>query len=182
MHLGASIPERVFDKIAECRFFIARMADYERAQETEYFLYCLSAFLSAFRSTTYRLYGVTEKQKGKPAKASLWKALHAHPQIGFLISRSNVEIHEDGVRVWQRYNVSVGDSISDRWPPRWVRNAERWPLPFKPRFQESVQTNVTIVDWQFEGHSSNLIELCHDAVNEMENLVKQNISTVQHKL
>ena len=135
MHPGASIPERVYDQVRECRFFLARMADYESARDTESFLFCLSAFLSAFRSITFRLYGVTEKQRGKAAKVMLWKKLRAHPQIGFLVARSNVEIHEDGVKVWQRYTVSVGDSISDRWPSRWVRNTERWPPRFQPRFQ-----------------------------------------------
>jgi hypothetical protein len=172
---GASIPERVFDKVRECRFFLARMADYERTGEVENFLFCLSAFLSAFRSIAYRLYGVTENQRGKAAKVTLRKELHAHPQVGFLISRSNVEVHEDGVKVWQRYNVSVGDSTSDRWPPRWDHRTERWPPRFQARFQRSVQTQVTVVDWQFEGYHSNLTKLCHDALNEMETFIKQNI-------
>jgi hypothetical protein len=178
MHPGASIPERVFDKVNECRFFLARMADYESVRETENFLYCLSAFLSAFRSITYRLYGVTEKQKGKAAKVTLRKELELHPQIGFLIGRCNVEVHEDGVKVWQRYTVSVGDLISDRWPPRWVRKTERWPPHFQPRFQQSVRTHTTVVDWQFDGYPSNLIALSHDALNEMENFIRQNISVV----
>ncbi len=45
MYSGASIPERVFDKVRECQFFLVRMDDYEKAGETENFLFCLSAFL-----------------------------------------------------------------------------------------------------------------------------------------
>src|SRR5438046_6943540 len=82
----------VFDKVRECRFFLARMADYESAEDIENFLFCLSAFLSAFRSIAYKLYGVTEKQRGKTAKITLKKELHTHPQVGFLIGRSNVEV------------------------------------------------------------------------------------------
>ena len=37
MYPGARIPERVFDKVRECRFFLARMADYDSARETENF-------------------------------------------------------------------------------------------------------------------------------------------------
>ncbi|PYT45012.1 MAG: hypothetical protein DMG45_02765 [Acidobacteria bacterium] len=181
MYSGTSIPERVFDKVRECRFFLARMADYESAEDIENFLFCLSAFLSAFRSIAYKLYGVTEKQRGKTAKITLKKELHTHPQVGFLIGRSNVEVHADGVKVWQRYNLSIGDSISGAW----THDAELFedqsemcrPPRFQPRFQRSAKTQVaTVVDWQFEGHQSNLIGLCHDALNEMENFIRQNIS------
>jgi len=65
MYSGTSIPERVFDKVRECRFFLARMADYESAEDIENFLFCLSAFLSAFRSIAYKLYGVTENYPQK---------------------------------------------------------------------------------------------------------------------
>jgi hypothetical protein len=176
MHPGARNPQGVVDKMSECRFFLVLMADYERGGETQKFLHCLSAFLSSFRSIAYRLYGVTEAQRGKAAKIALRDQLHAHPKIGFLIGRSNVEIHEDGVKVWQRYNVSVGDSIRTKWPPRWSRRTERWPPRFEPRFRQTVQTQVTVVDWQFEGYHSNLIELCHDALNEMEHFMRENIS------
>jgi len=155
------------------------MADHEGAGETENFLFCLSAFLSAFRSVAYRLYGVTETQRGKAAKIVLKNQLHAHPKIGFLIGKSNVEIHEDGVTVWQRYTVSVGDSMATKWPSRWNRRTERWPPRFEPRFEETVKTHVTVRDWQFEGNQSNLIVLCHDALDEMENFIGQNISLVQ---
>ncbi len=177
MYTGARIPERVVDKVRECRFFLARMADHEGVGETENFLFCLSAFLSAFRSIAYRLYGLTEMQRGEVAKVALKNQLHAHPQIGFLIGKSNVEIHEDGVTVLQRCTVSVGNSITTKWPSRfWSRRTERWPSRFESRFQKGVQIHVTVKDWQFEGNQSNLIVLCHDALDEMENFIRQNIS------
>jgi hypothetical protein len=179
MFLGAQNPERVLDKIRECRFFLAWMADHERASETENLLFCLSAFLSAFRSAAYRLYGVAETQRGKAAKFALKNQLHAHPTIGFLIAKSNVEIHEAGVTVWQRYTVSVGDSIATKWPSRWNRRVERWSSRFESRFQESVQTHLTVRDWQFAGNPSNLIVLCHDALGDPENFIRQNISLGQ---
>src|SRR5437016_13195392 len=98
MYSGTSIPERVFDKVRECRFFFARMADYESAEGIENFLFCFSAFLSAFRSIAYKLYGVTEKQRGKDEKITLKKELHKHPQVGCVIGSSNVEGHGDGAK------------------------------------------------------------------------------------
>jgi len=156
------------------------MADHESANETENFLFCVSAFLSAFRSVAYRLYGVTETQRGKAARVALKNHLHTNQKIGFLIGKSNVEIHEDGVTVWQRYTVSVGDSIATKWPSRWSRRRERWSSRFESRFQETVQTQVTVRDWQFEGNPSNLIMLCHDALDDMGNFIRQNISLGHH--
>jgi hypothetical protein len=171
---GAKTPERVYDKIKECQFFVARMADYEQSADSpEHFLYCISAFLSAFRTVAYRLYGVTKTRRGKAAQVALRHQLHAHSQIGFLLSKSNVEIHEDGVRVWQRYNVNIGESMQWRESSRWNRNNDRWSSRVEGRYP--VQTTVTVKDWQFEGNQSNLIILCHDALAEMENFVRQNI-------
>jgi hypothetical protein len=65
---GATKPEGILEKVRECRFFLARMADYERIPELEDFLFCLSAFLSAFRSIGNRLQGVAGKKYDKQAK------------------------------------------------------------------------------------------------------------------
>jgi hypothetical protein len=177
MKAGARSPQGVFEKHSECRYFLVQMADYESAGDVQKLLYCLSAFLSAFRSIAFRLYGVTEMQHGKTAKRSLRDQLHAHPKIGFLVDRSNVEIHEDGVKVWQRFHVSIGDSTSTDWPSRWNQRTDRWASRFEPRFHQSVQEPVTtVVDWQFDGYPSNLIELCYDALNDMDSLIRQNIS------
>jgi hypothetical protein len=177
MKPGARSPQGVFEKLSECRHFLVQMADYESTGDVQKFLYSLSAFLSAFRSIAFRLYGVTGVQHGNAAKRSLQVQLHAHPKIGFLIDRSNVEIHEDGVKVWQRYRVSIGDSMNSDWPPRWGQRPDRFASPFEPRFHRSVQQPVTtVVDWQFDGHSSNLIELCHDALKDMDRIIRQNIS------
>jgi len=171
---GARTPERVYDKVRECRFFIARMADYEHDHRNpDHFLHCVSAFLSAFRALRYRLYGVTRLQRGKSAQVALRNQLDVHPQIGFLLSISNAEMHEDGARVLQRFTVDLGDSIPRRWSSRWSQIEERWSSQFKDRFP--VQTSVTVKDWQFEGNQSNLIVLCNDALDAMETFVRQNI-------
>jgi len=176
MQPGAKNPESVFDKARECRYFLVRMAEHELAGKTENFLFCLSAFLSSFRSVAFRLYGVTETQRGPAAKSALRSQLHTHPQIGFLIRKSNVEIHEDGATVRQRYTVTVGDSISTKWPARWTHQTERWPSRLGSRYNETAQTHVVHTGWQFEGNQENLIALCHDALNEMESVIRQNTS------
>src|SRR6267378_908698 len=100
MTARAKNPERVLDKVRECRFFLVQMADYEELLDSEKFLFCLSAFMSAFR-----LYGVTENRLGEAAKHRLKHQLHGHSEINFLILRTNVELHEDGAVVFQRFTV-----------------------------------------------------------------------------
>ncbi len=56
MAANATNPERVVDKVRE------------QDLDTDKFLYCLSAFLSAFRTISFRLYGVAENRLGKDAK------------------------------------------------------------------------------------------------------------------
>ncbi len=68
MAANATNPERVVDKVRECQFFLVQMADCEQDLDTDKFLYCLSAFLSAFRTISFRLYGVAENRLGKDAK------------------------------------------------------------------------------------------------------------------
>lgn len=163
---GAKSPERLSDKVRECKFFLARMGDYERAEEHENFLYCLSAFLAAFRSATFRLRGVVSSQKDRKSARALTGQLKAHLQIGFLLRVSHVEMHLDGVRVWRRFNINVGDSL----PSRWNHGEDRWSERFKERYPTNV---VTTQDWQFEGNPTNLMELCHDALVELEDAIRQ---------
>jgi len=66
MYQKAKNPDRIVEKIYECRYFLALMADYEEKLDAEKLLYCLSAFLSAFRTSAFRLYGVTEHKLGGP--------------------------------------------------------------------------------------------------------------------
>jgi hypothetical protein len=172
MTANAKNPDRVFDKARECRFFLVQMAEYEKVLDIEKFLYCLSAFLSAFRTTAYRLYGVTENRKGKSASHALQNQLHTHTEIGFLIQRSNVEVHEDGVLVHQRFTVHVTASIPDRWKSNWAPDTDRWPNRFTSRFGDVVGIRRAL-GWQFAGNPKNLIELCHDALNAMEEYARQ---------
>jgi hypothetical protein len=179
MRENAKSPDRVFDKARECRFFLVQMAEYERALDIEKFLYCLSGFLSAFRTITYRLYGVTENRKGKPASRALQNELHSHPEIGFLIQRSNVEVHSDGIVVHQKFTVHVSASIPDRWKSSWAPDTDRWPDRFAPS-NDSVEIRRAI-GWQFVGNPKNLIELCFDALNAMEEYARQAMVSASSK-
>jgi hypothetical protein len=172
MTANAKNPDRVFDKVRECRFFLEQMANYETAQDIDKFLYCLSAFLSAFRTVAYRLYGVTENRKGNPASLTLQNQLHTHAEIGFLIQRSNVEAHEDSVVVHKRFTVHVTASIPDRWKSKWAPDTNKWQSRFSSRDGDVVGVRRA-PGWQFAGNPKNLIELCHDALNAMEECARQ---------
>jgi hypothetical protein len=142
MYQKAKNPESIVQKIYECRFFLVQMAEYELTSDSEKFLYCLSAFLSSFRTCAYRCYGVTEHKRRKPASRDLKLQMRNHPEIGFLLSRTNVEVHEDGVVVQQLYKI-YGDAVI-------VRHG---------------------LGWRFEGNPKNLIELCRDALEAMRKFV-----------
>lgn len=171
----AKNPERVLDKVRECRFFLVHMDYYEKALDTEKFLYCLSAFMSAFRTIVFRLYGVTENRLGKAAEHRLKDQLYSHSEINFLIARTNVELHEDGVVVFQRFTVHASDpvpSVADRFG----RDADRFGSRFGSRYGDGVVVRRA-VGWQFAENSKNLIELCHDALEAMEGFIRQVLTT-----
>ena len=111
----AKNPDRVLDKVREARFFLVQMASYEQALDTEKFLYCLNAFISAFRTIAFRLYGVTENLSGPGGKRTLKCQLHGHAEIKFPVERTNVELHEDGVVVFQRYTTQVSSPEPSRF-------------------------------------------------------------------
>jgi hypothetical protein len=149
------------------------MADYEQALDIEKFLYSMSAFMCSFRTIAYRLYGVTENTKGRAASLALRSQLHSHPEIGFLLGRSNVEVHEDGVLVHHRYTVHVTASIPDRWKSKF--DLDKWQSKFKPKYSDGIE-RVEVrraAGWQFAGKPKNLIELCDDALDAIEEYARQ---------
>jgi hypothetical protein len=173
--VNATNPDRVFDKVRECRFFLEQMANYEKAQDIDKFLFCVSAFLSAFRTVAYRLFGVTQNRKGRPASLALQDQLHTHAEIGFLIQRAIVEIHSDGVMVYPRLTVHVTASIPDRWKSKWVPDTNKWQSRFTSRYGDVVGVRRA-PGWQFGGNPKNLIELCSDALNAMEECARQSLA------
>jgi hypothetical protein len=179
MNYEATEPQRVTEKFEECRFRLVEMADCERALDTVKFFYALSAFLSAFRTTAYRLIGVTRSRKGPQAGRELRDKMLAHPDIKFLKDMSDLETHGNGAVVWQRYKVNVGSVTCGRW----TRRDDRWSTRynrsrFESRFEYPpvVSTTVQAVDWQFANRPENLIALCHDALSALEDLIRQSLA------
>jgi hypothetical protein len=169
MYQKAKNPDSIIRKIYECQFFLVEMAKYESTLDSEKFQYCLSAFLSSFRTCAFRCYGVTEHKRGKLASHALRLQLQNHSEIGFLLSRTNVEVHEDGVVVQRLYTSEVIEPTSPRWPSRTA------PEPSMRNLNKSRYGDAVIVrhaaGWRFEGNSKNLIELCHDALEAMRKFV-----------
>src|SRR6266851_376178 len=181
----ASDPQRVFDKVHECRRALAKMEQIDRTGSEQEFLDSLGHFLESFRTVSQRFYGVVEKQSGRPRMKALEAQLNSHPHIGFIIDRSIIEAHGDGATIWRRFNVSVFDNMQERWPARWSsrwgRSTERWPSRFGSRFHPTVQTHaITRKDWQFaERLSTSLLELCRSGLDDLENVVRQNLTVSQ---
>lgn len=172
MNARATNPERVSDKVSECRFFLAQMAIYEAALDTEKFLYCLSAFLNSFRTITFRLYRVVKNKSGKNAVQNFQRQLQSHADVGFVMSQRDVEVHEDGAVVFQRFTVHPADPTSQvegRFASRFI---SRWGW----REGQGIVIRRA-AGWQFEGNSKNLIELCHDAVEGIEAFIRQVLTT-----
>jgi hypothetical protein len=172
MIYSAANPEGVFDKVRECRFFLVLMADYEKVLDTEKFLFCLSAFLSAFRTTAYRLCGVVQTKYGKAHAKIFWKKLLLHTDVRFLKEATDLEVHGDGVRVWQRYAASVGEAIPERWTPTFWKDTNRFRSRHES-FYRQVRATPQAIDWQFEARPENLIELCNDTLAQMEEMIRQ---------
>jgi hypothetical protein len=178
----ATDPRRVLDKLVEGRKRWEEMARLERSGQTEEFVHSLSAFLECFRTTANRLYGVVETQSGYQTMKAVESQLNSHPQIGYLIDRAISESHGDGPVIWKRFNISVSETMQ-KYPSRLSSrfgDATRW-VRFRSRFEPATVQTQTVVgtDWQFAGNSASLVELCRVALDEIETLVKQNISVMQ---
>jgi hypothetical protein len=160
---GATKPEGILEKVRESRFFLARMADYERIPDLESFLFCLSAFLSAFRTIGNRLPGVAGKKYDKHARGKLKQSLETHPKIGFLFDVRDVEVHGDGTTIWPRFRI-VGAGATQ-------------PGPLELHFFPRMASDVRVIGFHFEGHrqDQNLIEFCFDALKDFEDLIRKTI-------
>jgi hypothetical protein len=177
----ASNPNRVLDKVQECRRALATMEQIEGAGNEQEFLDSLAHFLESFRTVSQRLYGVVKHQSGELRMKALKAQLNDHPRIGFIIDRAILETHGDGAMIWRRFNVSVCDDMQERWPARWESawgvHTVRWPPRFRSRFHPTVQTHSIVgKDWQFAERPANLLELCRNGLDDLEDLVRQNIS------
>lgn len=182
MNYKATNPDRIFDKVRESQYFLVLMVDHEKALDTEKFLFCLSAFLSAFRTAIFRLYGVIEYQHGQAARKALKNSVENTTDVSFLKNATDLEVHGDGVIVRQRYsvdNMPVAASVSGRLRSKFDMN--RFGPSFESRYHKAPRAPQAVigssqpVDWQFEERPGNLIALCHDALNQLEEIVKQAI-------
>ena len=172
MDFRATTPERVFDKVKECEFFLSLMQVYEQKQELDSFRFCVSAFLCAFRSIAYRLIGVTEHRVGREAKQNVRAMLWACDDIAFLKGTTDLEVHGDGVKIWSRFKISVSDAT----PGRWERPKEIFPSRFGSRYHKQLPTGVKFAGWIFEGRPANIVELFSATLAEIKKHVEQTLS------
>jgi hypothetical protein len=184
MNYKATNPDRVAEKILECRYFLSLMAEHELAMNIEKFMYCVSAYLSSFRTIIYRLAGVTNTCKGKAAQDKLWAQLESREDVWFLKDATDLEVHGDGPKIWQHYTVNVSNSVA-RGKSGTRLTSRRFVGRFRGgRFSsgnEVHQSRGSTKHWQFEGHPKNLFELCRTSLDEMEALFRKEHPTVTLK-
>jgi hypothetical protein len=161
---------RVWEKVRESRFFLTLMMHYEG--EPEKFGFCLSAFLSGFRSIAYRLMRFTAMTRGRRDMEALKKRLDSRRDIDFLRGARDVEVHGDGVVILRAFSFSVSDSIPERWWSRWNPKPSRWESRSAP-----AQVELRHRGWQFGDHAvRNVIELCRHSLDEVEEIVRQTLA------
>jgi hypothetical protein len=173
----ASKRDGVAYKINECRFFLAEMVEREKQRERhQEFGYCLSAFLSAFRSVGYRLNGILGNARTKVLERELELL---HPDIWFLLDMRNFEVHGDGPTVWPRFTLTISPG-SGRWASRWSRRAR--PAFAASRFRPRLSTEgikTKIIGWLFEGHPKDVIDLCRESLDRLEDVARRELGNEQ---
>jgi hypothetical protein len=165
-HHTATNADRIADKARECRFFLVKMAEHEREMDIERLLYCLSAFLSAFRTGIYRSIGVVEQKSGKSAAKKYLDDLYKNPEIKFLKQTTDLEVHGDGP------NTPWTEESSGPWGSRFGTGTDCFQSHMESRYPESMVSRQP-AGWQFEGHPKNLIQLCHDALEDLEEAIRK---------
>lgn len=161
---------RVWEKVRESRFFLTLMTDHEG--EPEKFGFCLSAFLSAFRSIAYQLIRYTKITRGQQAKEGLKGLLDSRPNIDFLKQARDVEVHQDGVTILRTFSFPVSEAIPERWRSRWDPKPGRWDSRSAP-----ARTQLRHRGWQFADHTAHdVIGLCSHSMDEVEEIVRQTLA------
>ena len=102
MFYQAKEPKFVADKLDECESFLNKMADIEDEKE---FRFLLSAFLSAFRATANRSFGVTKHHFGEGVERTLINQAENHYVVDFLIDQTNNEVHGDGPVICRQFTL-----------------------------------------------------------------------------
>jgi hypothetical protein len=151
MYHQATNPQAIISKFRECRFFLTLMADYEKI-EPEKFAFCVSAFLSAFRAVQYRLLGVVKKQYGPVTRNTVKQKLDAHTEIKFLSEKRDIEIHGDGVPLYELRMLYPEDLN-------------------QPMARVRIDPNIH--SWRIDNHPENPVVLFHDTLNALEQIVRE---------
>lgn len=152
------------EKIQECKFFIALMERYEK--EPKEFGFCLSAYLSAFRSIFERLKNTTpEIIPRRMVRKEVANFLEFSPAINFLVKARNVEVHREGVRI--ELIRRLDPSIPRRPGARFSARLTRFEDPFCSGPNRRVRRA-----WAFrEMPKAEIVTLCRDSLESSQQLV-----------
>lgn len=166
--MEAKNPQRVLDKIEECRFFWVKMCDSADAENPQELLYFLSAFMAAFRTTVYRLYGVTKHLLDESTKEDLQRRVEQHPEVSFLVNSTHCEIHGDGPTIFRQFIVRPEPGFPSR-----LGEAKRYGGTY-------YRAGVIITErngWQFVGHRKEILQLCREGREAIEQFAREVILT-----
>jgi hypothetical protein len=151
MQHQATNPQAIIPKFRECSFLLTLMADYE-VTDPENFSFCVSAFLSAFRSVQCKLLDVVKKQYGPVARNTISQKLKAHTEIKFLTDRRDLEIHGDGVPLYELRMLHPEDLN-------------------QPMTRVRIDPNIR--GWRIDNHPENPIVLFHDTLEALGHIIRE---------
>lgn len=160
--------ERALEKVEEGRFFLTLMKINRKTPQQ--FGYCLSAFLSAFKSAFERLKTTVGDEHIRRRAANAVRNLRqSRPDVDFLMEARNAEVHREGVKIeleWQTPSVTP-ERWWSRFNPPWARSESR----FNPRWGRAEGHPVAV--WKFsDRRTADVITLCKNSLNALEDLIQ----------
>ena len=167
--------EGITEKIGECSFFLSQMAEHESRNDVKKYGYCLSAFLSAFRTTIYRLTGVVRATRDKAASDALQVSLESAHDIRFLKDATNLEVHGDGPKLWQVRIASRSDK--SRFTSRFGRHSSRFNT--RP-VADTTREEIGFI--QFAKHPTEIGRLCLDALEQLKQMAERELQVTTTSL
>lgn len=154
---------RAYEKIEESLFFLDQMESYGLQQRE--FGYCLSAFLSAFKSIGDTLRNSPgNRQAKKSVEMAVRSFRESNPKVNFLMKQRDVEVHREGVGILMTWVPTVE---IERFRSRFAPREPRWA-----QIRKSIRGSEPKMEWRFAAvHSPDLITYCRECVNAIRHFV-----------
>jgi len=168
-------PQRVLNKVEECRFFLRCMEQHE--QEPEEFGYYVSAFLSALKTVEY-LTPIAARQHQARVRKEIHQLKGARPDLNYLLNARDAEVHQEGVALVMTFN-----SPTQLQEPGFVFRSARFRGRFEGRFRsgfrlpklKTIYEPVYRDRWWFRDFLAPVVGVCRNCLDALEGLVNRTL-------